>query len=204
MAILAEFCQRWKISKLELFGSMLTDPSNAKDVDLLVTFSGEANWGLFDHQRMETELAELLAATSISSAVEPSNPAKTSSGEAQFSPAPCPSMSPNSGTDAATLSDVVKACERVMDYTRNPTRRDLDLNHLLVSACCYQIAVIGEAVKRLSPELRANHPDIPWKDIAGMRDRLIHGYDSVDFDELWKTASEDIPILLEQIKSMQV
>lgn len=60
MAILAEFCQRWKISKLELFGSMLTDPSNAKDVDLLVTFSGEANWGLFDHQRMETELAELL------------------------------------------------------------------------------------------------------------------------------------------------
>ncbi|MCC6364350.1 MAG: DUF86 domain-containing protein [Bryobacterales bacterium] len=74
---------------------------------------------------------------------------------------------------------------------------------LTVSACCYQIAVIGEAVKRISSTIRLRYPDIPWRDIAGMRDRLIHGYDSVDKDGLWKTVTEDVPILLRQVKRIQ-
>ena len=75
-------------------------------------------------------------------------------------------------------------------------------NDLLMSACCYQIAIIGEAVKRVSPATRGQHPEVPWKDIAGMRDRLIHGYDSVDVDELWKTATDDVPALLAQIRTI--
>jgi uncharacterized protein with HEPN domain len=67
-----------------------------------------------------------------------------------------------------------------MEYIRGASRSDLDHDHKLLSACCYQIAVIGEAMKRLSPALRTKYPEVPWKDIAGMRDRLIHGYDSVD------------------------
>ncbi len=58
--LLEEFCQRWRIVKLELFGSMVTEPSSARDVDLLVTFASDANWGLFEHERMERELAGLL------------------------------------------------------------------------------------------------------------------------------------------------
>jgi uncharacterized protein with HEPN domain len=108
-------------------------------------------------------------------------------------------MSRDSANDASTLSDVITACARVMDYTRGASRPDLDRNHQLLSACCYQIAVIGEAVKRLSATTRATHPEVPWRDIAGMRDRLIHGYDAVDIDELWKTSTEDIPLLLEQL-----
>jgi uncharacterized protein len=53
-------CRRWKIIKLELFGSMLARPSRAQDVDLLVTFATDANWGLFDHEHMQNELAGLL------------------------------------------------------------------------------------------------------------------------------------------------
>src|SRR5262245_57322025 len=60
-ALLNEFCQRWKIVKLELFGSMLAEPSSARDVDLLVTFSPDARWGLFEHERIQSELAVLLA-----------------------------------------------------------------------------------------------------------------------------------------------
>ena len=56
-------------------------------------------------------------------------------------------MSPDSGTDAATLGDLITACSRVIDYTRGLSRADLDRNPQLLSACCYQIAVIGEAVK---------------------------------------------------------
>jgi uncharacterized protein with HEPN domain len=90
-----------------------------------------------------------------------------------------------------------------MDYVQGASRSDLDRDDLLVSACCYQIAVIGEAVKRLSPTTRSEHPEVQWKDIAGMRDRLIHGYDSVDIDELWKTVTEDVPALLEQVRTIQ-
>jgi uncharacterized protein with HEPN domain len=112
-------------------------------------------------------------------------------------------MSPDSATDAATLSDMITACSRVLDYTRGLSRSDLDRNHQLLSARCYQIAVIGEAVKRLSVAARGKHAEVPWKDIAGMRDRLIHAYDSVDIDELWKTSTEDIPVLVEQIRKIQ-
>ena len=56
--------------------------------------------------------------------------------------------------------------------------------------------VMGEAVKRLSGELRERHSEIPWTLMAGMRDRLIHGYDTVDRDEVWKTATVDVPDLL--------
>ena len=80
---------------------------------------------------------------------------------------------------------------------------DLDRNHQVLSACCYQIAIIGEAVKRLSAARRGEHPEVPWRDIAGMRDRLIHGYDSVDIDELWKTSTEDIPVLMEQVRRIR-
>jgi predicted nucleotidyltransferase len=59
-ARLDAFCRRWRIAKLELFGSALIDPSSAQDIDLLVTFAPDAKWGLFEHQRMENELAELL------------------------------------------------------------------------------------------------------------------------------------------------
>ncbi len=58
--LLEEFCRRWKIIKLELFGSMLTDPASARDVDLLVTFAPDANWGLFEQEHMQNELAGLL------------------------------------------------------------------------------------------------------------------------------------------------
>jgi predicted nucleotidyltransferase len=59
-AQLDAFCRRWKIAKLELFGSMLTDPARAMDVDLLVTFAEDARWGLFEHEHMQNELAGLL------------------------------------------------------------------------------------------------------------------------------------------------
>ncbi len=90
-----------------------------------------------------------------------------------------------------------------MDYTHEINQSAFRDNHQLVSACCYQIAVAGEAVKRLSLGLRNAHREIPWKDIAGMRDRLIHGYDSVDVDELWKTSIEDIPMLMAQVRKIQ-
>jgi len=62
--------------------------------------------------------------------------------------------------------------------------------------------VMGEAVKRLSPDFRARHSEIPWPLIAGMRDKLIHGYDIVDMNEVWRTAVVDVPDLLSSLEPL--
>lgn len=64
------------------------------------------------------------------------------------------------------------------------------------------IEIIGEAVKRLPPDLRDTHPEIPWKEIAGTRDRLSHGYDDLDYQVLWDAVQTDIPELLPVIELM--
>ncbi|MCP2729743.1 HepT-like ribonuclease domain-containing protein [Limnofasciculus baicalensis] len=70
------------------------------------------------------------------------------------------------------------------------------------SAIVFQLIIIGEAVKGLSLELRTQHPEIPWSLIARMRDNLIHGYDDIDLDEVWKTSDEDIPGLLASLEPL--
>ena len=85
---------------------------------------------------------------------------------------------------------------------------DLDkptfLNYLKTqSAILHQLLVLGEAVKRLSEGFRTSHPAIPWRMIAGMRDQLIHAYDAVDLDEVWKTVSMAIPHLIPPLELLE-
>jgi uncharacterized protein with HEPN domain len=72
---------------------------------------------------------------------------------------------------------------------------------MIRAAVLYEFLVIGEAVKRLSPEFRAGRPDVPWSQIAGMRDVLIHGYDRVNFDRVWSTIERALPDLLAALTS---
>lgn len=65
-----------------------------------------------------------------------------------------------------------------------------------------QLEIIGEAVKRLSPEATQRHPDIPWRRIAGMRDVLIHDYAGVDLEAVWQVAQADLPNLRRAIEAL--
>jgi len=67
----------------------------------------------------------------------------------------------------------------------------------------HQLFIIGEAVKNLSAEFRTTHQQIPWKLIAGMRDKLIHEYNDVDLDEVWSTIKRDIPHLIDQLRDIE-
>ncbi len=71
------------------------------------------------------------------------------------------------------------------------------------NAVIRSLEIIGEAVKSLPEEMKLNYRDVPWKKIAGMRDKLIHGYFGMDNEIIWKTITENINPLLEQIKKIR-
>lgn len=64
------------------------------------------------------------------------------------------------------------------------------------------LEIVGEATKRLPPELKDRYPDLPWRDMAGMRDKLIHDYFGVDLQVVWETAMEEAPALEAEIRSI--
>jgi uncharacterized protein with HEPN domain len=98
--------------------------------------------------------------------------------------------------DEATLLDIATAARLVLEFKEGmDTAAFLD-DIKTQSSILHQLMVMGEAVKRLSDDFRTRHPEIPWSLMAGMRDKLIHGYDIVDLDEVWKTANRDVPDLL--------
>lgn len=98
--------------------------------------------------------------------------------------------------DQETLIDIVQAAQRVIRFTQGVSRTELESNEEKQAAILYQLTIIGEATKRLSPDLRNQHPTIPWKQMAGMRDIVTHHYDEVDPDVVWDVVQDDIPRLL--------
>ncbi len=102
--------------------------------------------------------------------------------------------------DDAALLDIARAAQLAMDFARGYDWKTFEDDLRTQSAVLHQISIIGEAVKRLSESFRLAHPEIPWKEIAGMRDYLVHAYDAVDLEEVWMVVNRDLPTLLQQIE----
>jgi uncharacterized protein with HEPN domain len=98
--------------------------------------------------------------------------------------------------DDAWLLDIAHAARDILDFC-GEMDHDAYLADIKTQAAVMQrLMVIGEAAKRLSDAFRQAHPKQPWRQIAGMRDRLIHGYDKVQIDLVWQVVEDDIPALL--------
>ncbi len=104
--------------------------------------------------------------------------------------------------DDIVLKDITNAAQLIATFINGFTRDAFVDDWKTRSAVLYQLTVIGETVKRLSDEFRAKHTHIPWALMAGMHDHLVHAYDLVDWDEVWKTATKDIPDLLDKIETL--
>ena len=102
--------------------------------------------------------------------------------------------------DEVTLVDIAQACRSIQEFIRGMDRGGFLEDLKTRSATLHQLLIAGEATKRLSLDFRGRHPEIPWSEMAGMRDVLIHGYDQVDLEEVWKSASVDIPDVLAKIE----
>jgi len=93
-------------------------------------------------------------------------------------------------SDAATEVDAL---------IRGGTRRSLDDDRKLMLALVQLVQIVGEAAARIPRETRDKYPSLPWTEIIGMRNRLIHGYDTIDLDILWQVVSVDIPPLISEL-----
>jgi uncharacterized protein with HEPN domain len=93
------------------------------------------------------------------------------------------------------------AVEAAMRFAAGRSRSDLDLDEMLLFALVRAVEIVGDAAARLSPEARAALPDIPWRLIVGMRNRLVHAYFDVDLDILWTTATQALPELLPALEA---
>jgi uncharacterized protein with HEPN domain len=87
------------------------------------------------------------------------------------------------------------ACDSIGRFVAGRERRDLDTDEMLLFALVRAIEVIGEAATQISADTRRGMPSIPWREVAGMRNRLVHAYFEVDPNIVWRTATADVPSL---------
>jgi uncharacterized protein with HEPN domain len=104
--------------------------------------------------------------------------------------------------DRQSLEDMLRAARKIIGYTRDTARESLPSVPMRLDAVLYEIVVLGEAARRLSTGIRDAHPEVPWREIIGMRSIITHGYDQVDDDELWQVVERDLPDLILKLEKI--
>ena len=100
------------------------------------------------------------------------------------------------------LHDILQAAEAIRDFTQGMSRETFVDDDKTLSAVLYKFAVMGEATKLLPEQIRVQYPGIPWRSIAGLRDKVIHGYIGMDYELLWETISKKIPLVIDGLHTI--
>ncbi len=101
------------------------------------------------------------------------------------------------------IKDIIEAIEKIEEYTKGSSEKDFCANTQMQDAVLRRLEIIGEAVKHIPRKIRNEYPDVSWKQIAGMRDILIHEYFGVNLKRAFKVVKKDISDLKEKIFQIQ-
>ena len=101
--------------------------------------------------------------------------------------------------DIDLIRDIKESIERIVSYTRNIEYEEFLQDYKTQDAVIRNIEIVGEAVKALSKEIKEDNSDIPWKNISGTRDKLIHDYFGVNIDIVWSILKDEVPDLFLRI-----
>lgn len=108
---------------------------------------------------------------------------------------------PSQGTDVR-LRHMLDAAREAVQMAQGKTRAELDIDRPLNLSLVRLLEIVGEAASRVPVDERALYSSIPWVQIVGLRNRLIHGYDNVDFDILWEIVIHDLPPLIAELEKI--
>jgi uncharacterized protein with HEPN domain len=104
--------------------------------------------------------------------------------------------------DLDCVTDIVAAARMALGYVEGGAYEEFMGNTMRQDAVVRQLLVIGEASKRISEEFKALHTAVPWRQMSGMRDILVHAYDHVDFDEVWRVVTDDLKNLVAAVEPL--
>ena len=104
--------------------------------------------------------------------------------------------------DRIRLQHMLDAANEALIFIQGKVRADLDSDRMLVLSLIRELEIIGEAASNVSRQTRSQNSTIPWPDITGMRNRLIHAYFDVDLDTVWKTVTKDLPVLKAELEKI--
>lgn len=214
LADVEAYCQRWKIVEFSLFGSVLRDDFRPdSDVDVLIVFEPSYCYTLSAWLDMQEEIERLIGRkvdlTQKKLLKNPYSRAEILETHRIIYPferatfieiAPANKTMQDNVRNNAALLDMAQAIQEIQEDTAGLTYEDYLNNRLVRRAVERNCEIIGEAVRRITPEFRAAHPEVNWGGAVGLRNILIHQYDRIDDAEIWRIITTEIPGLLEQIR----
>lgn len=213
---IVQFCQRWQVRELALFGSVIRDDFSAdSDVDVLVVFKPACRCDAIARVDMQNELAQLFGRdvdlTEKRLIKNPVSRAEILRSHRIIYPPELANftgiekanreMTDNARSRAALL-DMVEAMRAIAEFVKSKSFDNYQADLLLRSGVERQLEILGEAANRLRIGFQAAHPEVDWSNVVGLRNVIIHQYDEIDYEEIWGITTERVPLLLEQIQPL--
>ena len=112
-------------------------------------------------------------------------------------------MKAGADADRVLLTHIRDCLDRIREYTNNAQRSLFDQSRLVQDAVLRNLQTLAESSQRLSSEIKATEPQIPWRELSGFRNVIVHGYLGVDLGAVWLVVEQDLPVLSEAVDRMR-